>query len=87
MPPKLVEQLKPGGRLFIPVGTAYQDVWQVDKTLEGEIKSEKLFGCASLEVVIEARLTYHSRGTIASNTVDFPRAFWRLQQLKLSFLP
>jgi len=43
MPLSLVEQLKPGGRLFIPVGTDSQDVWTVDKTLEGEIKSERLF--------------------------------------------
>ncbi len=35
LPPLLVEQLKPGGRLVIPVGDLYQDLHVYEKTSEG----------------------------------------------------
>jgi protein-L-isoaspartate(D-aspartate) O-methyltransferase len=35
VPPALIEQLKPGGRLVIPVGTFYQELKLIEKTQEG----------------------------------------------------
>ncbi|XP_017699923.2 protein-L-isoaspartate O-methyltransferase-like isoform X1 [Phoenix dactylifera] len=37
IPQPLVEQLKPGGRMVIPVGTLFQDLKVVDKKLDGSI--------------------------------------------------
>ncbi|KAK4479384.1 hypothetical protein RD792_014896 [Penstemon davidsonii] len=37
IPPALVEQLKPGGRLVIPVGNLFQDLQVVDKNMDGTL--------------------------------------------------
>ncbi|XP_047307112.1 protein-L-isoaspartate O-methyltransferase 1 [Impatiens glandulifera] len=37
IPPALIEQLKPGGRLVIPVGNIFQDLQVVDKKEDGSI--------------------------------------------------
>ncbi|XP_051133192.1 protein-L-isoaspartate O-methyltransferase 1-like [Andrographis paniculata] len=37
IPPALVEQLKPGGRLVIPVGNIFQDLQVVDKSTDGTL--------------------------------------------------
>ncbi|KAH7681538.1 Protein-L-isoaspartate(D-aspartate) O-methyltransferase protein [Dioscorea alata] len=37
IPPALLEQLKPGGRMVIPVGNIFQDLKVVDKNLDGSI--------------------------------------------------
>lgn len=42
IPPKLIEQLKPGGVLVIPVGRDFQQLMQVRKGLEGEIETRRL---------------------------------------------
>lgn len=44
MPEELVAQLASPGRMFVPVGTASQAIWQVDKNEAGEIHRQKLFG-------------------------------------------
>ncbi|XP_029121774.1 protein-L-isoaspartate O-methyltransferase isoform X1 [Elaeis guineensis] len=38
IPQPLIEQLKPGGRMVIPVGTVFQDLKVVDKKLDGSVK-------------------------------------------------
>lgn len=38
IPQPLIEQLKPGGRMVIPVGTLFQDLKVVDKKLDGSVK-------------------------------------------------
>lgn len=38
IPPALLEQLKPGGRMVIPVGDVLQDLVVIDKDLQGEVK-------------------------------------------------
>lgn len=43
-PVELIEQLKNGGRMFVPVGTYSQDVWLYDKGEDGKVKEQKLFG-------------------------------------------
>ncbi len=45
MPPSLIEQLNPGGRLIIPVGRFYQDLKLVIKGAGGEIHVKSLGGC------------------------------------------
>ncbi|KAG9159919.1 hypothetical protein Leryth_005679 [Lithospermum erythrorhizon] len=37
IPPALIEQLKPGGRLVIPVGNIFQDLRVVDKNSDGSL--------------------------------------------------
>lgn len=44
LPQDLVEQLARPGRMFIPIGEDSQDVWQIDKDVEGVITQTKLFG-------------------------------------------
>uniref|UniRef100_A0A0M3IAY0 Protein-L-isoaspartate(D-aspartate) O-methyltransferase n=1 Tax=Ascaris lumbricoides TaxID=6252 RepID=A0A0M3IAY0_ASCLU len=46
LPPKLVEQLAPGGRMLIPVGAAHSDqrFLQVDKDERGEVSVRDLMG-------------------------------------------
>jgi protein-L-isoaspartate(D-aspartate) O-methyltransferase len=40
----LTEQLRNGGKLFIPVGTGSQYIWLVEKDGEGKVKRTKMFG-------------------------------------------
>jgi protein-L-isoaspartate(D-aspartate) O-methyltransferase len=40
LPEALVEQLKPGGRMVIPVGTMAQDLVIVDKLLDGTVRKK-----------------------------------------------
>ncbi len=44
VPPSLIEQLKPGGRIVIPVGAVYQvqTLMVITKTEEGEIKTRSM---------------------------------------------
>lgn len=42
VPPALKEQLRPGGRMVIPVGTASQDFMQIDKGADGIIIERRL---------------------------------------------
>ena len=42
IPPALVEQLKPGGRLVIPVGTLSQELMVVRKNADGTTLSEQI---------------------------------------------
>jgi protein-L-isoaspartate(D-aspartate) O-methyltransferase len=48
IPPALIEQLKPGGRLVIPVGLPYmpQELMLVEKDDEGEIHTRDILGVA-----------------------------------------
>jgi len=53
MPDALIEQLKPGGRLVIPLGEAHshQDLVIVDKDREGRILTEKLLPVSFVPLV------------------------------------
>ena len=42
MPPALVQQLASPGRMFIPVGTQFQQVFQVDKDASGNVTETPL---------------------------------------------
>ncbi|KAK8869843.1 protein-L-isoaspartate O-methyltransferase [Kwoniella newhampshirensis] len=44
IPEALVQQLARPGRMFIPVGEASQDIWQIDKSETGEVTQNRLFG-------------------------------------------
>ncbi|KAG9294128.1 hypothetical protein G9A89_021487 [Geosiphon pyriformis] len=43
-PRALIDQLKAPGRLFIPVGVYSQDIYVIDKDVEGNIKEQSLMG-------------------------------------------
>ncbi len=53
VPPALVEQLKPGGRLVIPVGEpySYQELILVEKDQQGEVHSQDVLGVAFVPLV------------------------------------
>ena len=53
IPPALVEQLKPGGRLVIPVGQphAYQELMLVESSREGETSIRNVLGVAFVPLV------------------------------------
>ncbi|HEX30599.1 TPA: protein-L-isoaspartate O-methyltransferase, partial [Candidatus Poribacteria bacterium] len=43
VPPPLIKQLKPGGRMCIPVGSfLYQNLILVEKTKEGKLKQKSI---------------------------------------------
>ena len=44
IPPPLIKQLKPGGRMVIPVGTPFfvQQLMLVEKTADGSVRSRQL---------------------------------------------
>jgi protein-L-isoaspartate(D-aspartate) O-methyltransferase len=44
IPPALVEQLAPGGRMVIPVGTYMQEFTEVDKDASGHVTTRRLVG-------------------------------------------
>ncbi|GAA5885536.1 hypothetical protein JCM6882_007457 [Rhodosporidiobolus microsporus] len=44
MPQPLVDQLASPGRMFIPVGTTLQSIWQVDKDEKGRVTQTELMG-------------------------------------------
>jgi protein-L-isoaspartate(D-aspartate) O-methyltransferase len=53
VPPALIEQLKPGGRLIIPVGEPYshQELILVEKDPQGEIHTRDILGVAFVPLV------------------------------------
>jgi protein-L-isoaspartate(D-aspartate) O-methyltransferase len=53
IPPALVEQLKPGGRLVIPVGLPYfhQELMLVSKQQDGSTKTDSILGVAFVPLV------------------------------------
>ncbi|GAA95996.1 uncharacterized protein L969DRAFT_90239 [Mixia osmundae IAM 14324] len=44
LPQALVDQLKSPGRLFIPIGTNDQSIYQIDKDADGKVTQVKLYG-------------------------------------------
>lgn len=52
VPPPLIDQLKVGGRLLIPVGSRYlQNLVQVDRTASGDVEKRILSGCAFVPLI------------------------------------
>lgn len=43
VPPKLIEQLRPGGRLVAPVGTGWQELVVIDKDARGNVRRRTEF--------------------------------------------
>ena len=56
IPPALIEQLKPGGRMVIPIGLPYmhQELMLVTKDMDGSTQTESLLGVAFVPLVIDA---------------------------------
>jgi protein-L-isoaspartate(D-aspartate) O-methyltransferase len=55
VPPALVEQLKPGGRLVIPLGEPLgeQELWLVEKRSDGTLRQTGLFGVRFVPLVTD----------------------------------
>src|SRR5690606_5008061 len=53
IPPPLIEQLKPGGRMVIPLGAQYahQDLVIVDKAADGTVRERRLFAVGFVPLV------------------------------------
>jgi len=54
VPPALVEQLKPGGRLVIPVGQYFQSLLLVEKTADGTVSEQNIAPVAFVPMTGEA---------------------------------
>lgn len=52
VPKELLAQLKAPGRMFIPVGTTSQAVWQIDRDERGELSRQKLYGVRYVPCVL-----------------------------------
>jgi len=54
IPPPLLEQLKPGGRMVIPIGAAFlvQQLMLIEKLVDGSIRTEALLPVAFVPLVI-----------------------------------
>ncbi|KAJ3675492.1 hypothetical protein LUZ60_004534 [Juncus effusus] len=52
IPKDLIEQLKPGGRMVIPVGHFFQDLQVVNKKLDGSVSSRDVTSVSILEILI-----------------------------------
>lgn len=63
IPPALVEQLKPGGRMVIPVGLPYmhQELMLLSKADDGTTKTESILGVAFVPLVISETDIENSR--------------------------
>jgi protein-L-isoaspartate(D-aspartate) O-methyltransferase len=57
IPPALVEQLKPGGRLVIPVGERFgrQDLMLVEKGADGALHEKTILGVAFVPLIGDKR--------------------------------
>ena len=57
VPPPLVQQLKPGGRMVIPVGTVFgpQFLTLVDKTTAGQITTRQILAVRFVPLAREAQ--------------------------------
>ena len=57
VPPPLVQQLKPGGRLVVPVGTAFgpQFLTLVEKTTDGQVTSRQMLAVRFVPLTREAQ--------------------------------
>ncbi len=54
IPPPLVEQLKPGGKMVIPLGTRYyQTLYVVEKTRDGKIRARPVTPCLFVPLIGE----------------------------------
>lgn len=56
VPATLVEQLKPGGRMIVPVGPAHgeQVLLRIDKDADGTVHQRELFGVRFVPLVMDA---------------------------------
>jgi protein-L-isoaspartate(D-aspartate) O-methyltransferase len=55
LPPALIEQLRPGGRLVAPVGDSRQELVVVDKDVFGKIQSRVEYGVAFVPMVAKPK--------------------------------
>eukprot|EP00303_Exanthemachrysis_gayraliae_P011251 CAMPEP_0206016720 /NCGR_PEP_ID=MMETSP1464-20131121/23407_1 /ASSEMBLY_ACC=CAM_ASM_001124 /TAXON_ID=119497 /ORGANISM="Exanthemachrysis gayraliae, Strain RCC1523" /LENGTH=194 /DNA_ID=CAMNT_0053390545 /DNA_START=36 /DNA_END=620 /DNA_ORIENTATION=+ len=51
LPEALVRQLRPGGRMVIPLGRDYQELYSVDKDRDGTVSSEAVLGVRYVPLV------------------------------------
>jgi protein-L-isoaspartate(D-aspartate) O-methyltransferase len=53
LPQALIDQLKPGGRLVIPVGSVFQDLKVIDKNKDGwlRVRSDREVFCILMPVL------------------------------------
>lgn len=63
IPPDLIEQLKPGGRMVIPIGLPYmhQELMLLTKNIDGETHTESVLGVAFVPLIINEDIFYEEQ--------------------------
>jgi len=63
IPPDLIEQLKPGGRMVIPIGLPYmhQELMLLTKDVDGETHTESVLGVAFVPLIIDEDTFYEEQ--------------------------
>jgi len=83
IPASLLEQLKPGGRMVIPVGQEAQHFYQIDRKLNGDYEKQRLMGVRYVPLV-KTEVAAASFGIFRSSLSDVGEVVLEPAEVELS---